>query len=71
MVPLLVKNETSESQGPNSFLNNVLGFARYSLMETAIISINLSDEVQKCYVDNSKLKTMLSQGDSLNSVVMV
>jgi hypothetical protein len=40
-------------------------------METAIISINLSDSVQKCYVDNSKLKTVMSQGMNLNSVVMV
>lgn len=44
LLPLLVKNESCESQGPNSFLHNVLGFARYSLMETAIISINLSDK---------------------------
>jgi hypothetical protein len=71
LLPLAVKNEYSENQGPNSFLNNVLGFARYSMMETAIISINLSDQVQKCYVDNSKLKPVLNQGLRMNSVVMV
>ena len=71
LFPLTAKNEHCESQGPNSFLSNVLAFARYSLMETAIITINLSDQTQKCYVDNSKLKSVFSQGIGLNSIVMV
>ena len=71
LLPLAAKNEQSETQGPHSFLSNVLAFARFSLMETAIVTINLSDSVQKCYVDNSKLKTVMSQGMNLNSIVMV
>lgn len=70
-MPLVAKNDQCESQGPKSFLNNVLAFARYSLMETAIIAINLSNTEQKCFVDNSNLRALLSQSLNMNSVVMV
>lgn len=33
----------------------MLAFARYSLMETAIIAINLSDKNQRFYVDLDRL----------------
>lgn len=40
-------------------------------METAIISINLSNTDQRCFVDNSNLRNILSQSLNMNSVVMV
>jgi hypothetical protein len=70
-MPLLAKNNSSEQQGPNSFINNVLAFARFSLMETAVISVNLSDDSQKFYVDMSKLVSIFNKNLGPNTVVMV
>ena len=41
LVPLVAKDETTPANG---WLNSVLAFARYSLMETAIIATNITDQ---------------------------
>ena len=40
LAPLLAKNETTKD---GEWLNSVLTYARYSLMESAIIATNLTD----------------------------
>lgn len=52
------------------FVPDVLSFARYTLMETAIVSTNLSDQTQNFWVDASPLKNLLGQIFGANAVVM-
>lgn len=42
-----------------AFVTNVLSFARYTLMETAVIATNVSDSTEKFWIDLSKLRILL------------
>lgn len=48
LAPLRCMNDDASDQG---FVSNVLSFARYSLMETAIVATNLSEQTQHFWVD--------------------
>lgn len=48
-----VKNE---QQG---FIPDLLSFARYTLMETAIVATNLSEQTQTFWIDMQRLKNLL------------
>jgi hypothetical protein len=62
-----MNNEVETDQG---FVSTVLSFARYTLMETAIVATNLSDVSQKFWVDLSNLKHLLGQIYGANAVVL-
>jgi len=66
MCPLVARNPETA----NDWIPDVLTFARYSLMETAIISINLSEYEQNFYVDLSKLHQLFSQTLNDNTVIV-
>ena len=62
-----MNDEVKDSMG---FVPNVLSFARYTLMETAIVATNLSDETQKFWIDMQRLKGLLGQIYGANAVIM-
>lgn len=64
MCPLAAMHRTNES------FPDVLVFARYSLMETAIIAINLSDQEKTFWIDLDNLSTLFSKTLSDNVVVV-
>jgi hypothetical protein len=55
----------------NEVLPGVLCYARYSLMETAIIATNMCDSISKFYLDLSKLLPTFRQAYANNTVVMI
>jgi hypothetical protein len=55
VVPLIAKNKD------NNWENQVLAFARFSIVETAIIATNLNDADINCWVDMSPLKELYSK----------
>lgn len=68
LAPLRCMNKEVENE--QGFVPNVLSFARYTLMETAIVATNLSDQNQKFWIDMHRLKNLLGQIYGSNSVVM-
>ena len=58
LAPLRCINEDSAPED-GGFMSDMLSFARYTLMETAIVVTNLSDQTQKFWVDMQRLKTLL------------
>lgn len=55
----------------NQMLSDILCYARYALMETAIIATNLTDLVKKFYVDLSALLPVFKKAYPNNTVVMI
>jgi hypothetical protein len=55
----------------NEWHEDVLTFARYSMMETVIVAINLSDSNRSFYVDSSALMPTFRKAYSNNTVIMV
>ena len=53
------------------FISDILVYARYSLMETAIISTNLSDQRRRFIMDLSQLLPTYQKAYSNNTVVMI
>jgi len=51
-------------------ISDVLSFARYSLMNTALISINLSDTDRSFFVDLQELYKTFSKTIKDNTVIM-
>jgi hypothetical protein len=49
LIMLTARNEKRE------FVSDILVYARYSLMETAIVATNLSDENRKFFMDLTQL----------------
>ena len=70
LAPLLAKDDKTTKGSDQPWLSNVLAFARYSLSETAIISVNLSDQTQHFYVDMDKLQKTLGSALAFNQVIM-
>lgn len=66
MCPLVARN----AENANDWFPDVLTFARYSLMETAIIAINLSEYEKSFYVDLTKLHQLFSQTLNDNTVIV-
>ena len=64
LVPLVARHTTG-------WHNHVLSFARYSLLETAIISINLNDEEVNFFIDTSALQQLYKNNYKNNTVIMV
>lgn len=62
---LTAKNER------NVYMENILAYARYSLMETMIIATNMSDQPQKFLVDMQNLLPTFKKAYPNNTVVMV
>jgi hypothetical protein len=58
------------NENDNSYLDDVLAFSRYSLMETAVISINVSDKERTFFVDLEKLYKNFKSALSENTVIM-
>jgi hypothetical protein len=52
-------------------LQDILCFARYSLIETVIVAINLSDKQQEFNIDFSPLVPIFRENCSNSTVVMV
>lgn len=67
LAPLRCMGGGADNEG---FLSDVLSFARYSLMETAIVATNLSGETRNFWVDLQRLKNLLGQVYGANAVVM-
>ena len=65
--PLIAKNETTKDM---EWLNSVLAYARYSLMETAIVATNLTDQAQRFYIDASRLSKFFNEMMGENSVII-
>ena len=59
------------ARGENAWHEDILAFARYSLMETIIIAINLSDEFRSFYVDATAMMPTFRKAYQNNTVVMV
>jgi hypothetical protein len=57
--------------GINQWHEDVLCYARYSLMETVLISTNLSDKSRSFFIDASALMPTFRKAYSNNTVVMV
>mmetsp|Transcript_88 Transcript_88/g.170 ORF Transcript_88/g.170 Transcript_88/m.170 type:complete len:393 (-) Transcript_88:1601-2779(-) len=55
----------------NEYMPDVLCYARYSLMETAIIATNLSEESKKFQLDLSQLLPTYLKAYARNTVVMI
>lgn len=55
LCPLAARNEETEHYATRRYLSDVLTFARYSLMETVIVAINLSESDSRFYVDMAQL----------------
>jgi len=53
------------------FISDCLVYARYSLMETAIIATNLSDQNRRFFLDLSQLLPVYQKAYSTNTVVMI
>jgi hypothetical protein len=53
------------------FLSDILVYARYSLMETAIIATNLSDQNRRFFLDLTQLLPVYQKAYSTNTVVMI
>ena len=70
LVPLLAMAREQPSEDEQAYLNSILSFARYSLMETAIISVNTSDSQQDFYVKTDKLNKIFGTSFQDNTVVM-
>jgi hypothetical protein len=70
LCPLIARDNHTNNKD-KSWLSDIVAFARFSLMETAIISINLSDREQKFYVDMENLIKLYSKAFKDNTVVMV
>lgn len=68
LAPLRCLNDDVVNE--QGFLSDVLSFARYTLMETAIVATNLSDEARKFWVDMQRLKNLLGQIYGATAVVM-
>ena len=49
----------------------ILAYARHSLMETAIIATNVSNEKQEFFIDSSELSILYEKTHSENTVVLV
>ena len=64
LVPLVARHA-------NGWHNFVLSFARYSLLETAIISINLNNEEVNFYTDTGALQQLYKNNYKNNTVIMV
>jgi hypothetical protein len=54
MCPLIARGHESTNHD-KSWFEDIVCFARFSLMETAIISINLNEKEQTFYVDLENL----------------
>ena len=70
LVPLLAMAKDQPAEDEQAYLDTVLSFARYSLMETAIISVNVSDSQQSFYVSTDKLSKIFGRSLDSNCVVM-
>lgn len=55
----------------NQYLQDVLTYARYSLMETCIVATNMSEHQHKFYIDLSQLLHTFRQAYSNNTIVMI
>jgi hypothetical protein len=55
----------------NKYLQDVLAYARYSLMETVIIATNMSDRAQKFLIDMQNVLPTFRKAYPNNTVVMV
>lgn len=64
LVPLVARNN-------NGWETHVLAYARYSLIETAIVVTNLNDKAVTFWLDLSPLQEMYTKTHSSNTVVMV
>lgn len=53
------------------FISDILVYARYSLMETAIIATNLSDQNRRFFLDLSQLLPVYQKAYTNNTVVMI
>jgi hypothetical protein len=62
---LTARNEKRE------FISDILVYARYSLMETAIIATNLCETSRKFFMDLSQLLPVYQKAYSNNTVVMI
>ena len=68
LAALRCMNDEQSKEQP--FVSNVLSFARYTLMETAVVATNMSETTQKFWVDLTKLKNILGQIYGANAVVI-
>ena len=57
--------------GQNEWHEDVLCYARYSLMETCLIATNLSDKTKSFFIDASALMPTFRKAYANNTVVMV
>jgi hypothetical protein len=69
MYPLTARSFEGPRHQKN-WLTDVVAFARYSLMETAIISINLSENEQTFYLDLESLSKLFKKTLSDNTVIV-
>jgi hypothetical protein len=70
LCPLMAKNEEVYGGNENAFLDDVLTFSRYSLMETAVIAINVSSKDKTFFVDLEKLYNTFRKTLGENTVIM-
>ena len=70
LCPLVARDQEVFNENENSYLDDVLAFSRYSLMETAVISINVSDKERTFFVDLEKLYKTFCQTLNENTVIM-
>lgn len=63
LIPLVARNE-------NGWETHVLAYARYSLLETAIVATNLNDKEVSFWVDVSELEKLYLKTYQSNTVVM-
>ena len=55
----------------DNYQSEILCYARYSLMETAIVATSLSEHKQKFYLDLSQLLPIFKKAYANNTVVMI
>lgn len=66
----LVACQLESQQNQKNWITDVLTFARYSLMETAIIAINVAEHERSFYIDYEELYKRFSQTFSDNTVIV-
>ena len=64
LIPLVARHD-------NGWHERVLSFARYSIMETAIISINFNDHESTFWVDLKALEELFKQNKFTNNTVVM
>lgn len=67
LITLTAKDETSADLG---YLDDVLAYARFSLMETAIIATNLSDKTKKFFIDMRRLGDPIGKTTGKNAIII-